>query len=82
MEQEVLVSSAASDKIKFTQRNFEVGDVALFLEENRTFFEWPLARVVKIYLMRDIEFRSVKIKIASGCYTRYCVKLKKNPSKS
>ena len=30
------------------QRNFEVGDVALLMDENQPLLQWPLARVVEV----------------------------------
>jgi hypothetical protein len=44
-----------------TERNFEIGDVVLFKEENPIRNQWQLARVIETYKGRDNLVRKVKL---------------------
>ena len=76
---EYLSSLQPRKKWTSKQRNFEVGDVALLMDENQPPLQWPLARVVEVYLGRDNQCRSAKVRTAKGCYVRPCIKLRKLP---
>ena len=58
-----------------SERNLQIGDIVLMLDEALPRNQWPLARVTEIHTSDDKLVRSVKVKTHSGAYDRPIHKL-------
>ena len=62
-----------------SNENLKWSNLAWWTKTNLQKLQWPLARVEEVYLGRNSHCRSVKVKTATGCYIRPCIKLRKLP---
>ncbi|XP_059086776.1 uncharacterized protein LOC131883340 [Tigriopus californicus] len=67
---EYLASLLQRQKWTKTQRNVQVGDLVLVVQENVSRYRWPLARVLEVFPSPDQKVRQVRLKTTSGEYLR------------
>ena len=73
---EYLPSLQERQKWNVTQRNFEVNDIVLILDENTPRSSWPLGRIEEVYINREDNLvRSVKLRTKSSTLLRPVTKL-------
>lgn len=46
--------------------NFEVGDIALVVDDKRKRLEWPVARIIELFPGKDNEVRVARLKKKNG----------------
>lgn len=62
-------------KFDKNQRPIQIGDVILVSSENVKELEWPLAKVIELYLSKDGNVRLVKVKMKDGEFLRSVLRL-------
>ena len=72
---EYLVSLQKYSKWKHPMRNFSVGDVVVFKDDNVTPTQWPIARITKTSAGADGMVRVVTLKTKNGVYNRPVTKI-------
>ena len=73
--QEYLPLLTQRQKWRTQIRNFEQGDLVLISSKDIPRSNWPLARVLDIYQIKNDVIRVVKVKTKDGVYTRPAAKL-------
>ena len=72
---EYLTVSQRVYKWKHPQRNVQVGDVVIMVEDDMKSTQWPIGRVEVVYPGKDGRVRVARIKNSKGSYTRPIAKL-------
>ena len=73
--QEYLPFLAARQKWRVENKNLQVDDVVIMIDDNTPRGYWPLGRITQVFLGSDGRVRSAAVKTKSGTYVRPATKL-------